>query len=115
MPENDGIAPGYEQKNFTDDDKRAKLRLIASPDGREGSVTIHQDTQIFASVLKAGEAVSYALPEQRLGWIQVARGSVTLNGQTLKAGDGAQVEDVAKLDIAGAADDSEVLLFDLPH
>lgn len=112
LPERKGITPSYEQKTFSTDDKRGKLRLIGSRDGRDGSVTIHRDVDLYASVLKAGDAVSHDLRSGRGAWIQVARGSVTLNGQTLKAGDGASVTTPGALRLEGV-DDAEVLLFDM--
>jgi hypothetical protein len=108
-----GIAPGYEQKSVPDADKRGRLRLIASPDGREGSVTIHQDTLVYASVLEPGDKVSYAPVSGRRVWLQVARGAVTLNGQRLGQGDGAAITDERALTIA-AGERAEIILFDLP-
>jgi redox-sensitive bicupin YhaK (pirin superfamily) len=113
LPDRDGIKPGYEQKRFTDDDKRGRLRLIASRDGRDGSVTVHQDADIFASVLQADETVTHALADGRKAWVQVVRGTVEMNGQELRAGDGARAQNVSTLAITARADDSEVLLFDL--
>lgn len=113
LPERGGINPGYEQKRFSDDDKRGRLRLIASRDGREGSVTVHQDADIFASVLNKNETVTHTFTGNRKAWVQVVRGTVEINGQELRAGDGAQAQNVATLTLTGRADDSEVLLFDL--
>jgi redox-sensitive bicupin YhaK (pirin superfamily) len=113
LPETDGIKPGYEQKRFGDDEKRGRLRLIASRDGRDGSVTVHQDADIFASVLNKGETVTHAIAEGRKAWMQVVRGTIDLNGQELRAGDGARAENVATLTITAQSDDSEILLFDL--
>lgn len=112
MPERKGLAPSYEEKNFSDDDKRARLRLIGSRDGRDGSVTIHRDVDLYATILKAGDAVTHELPSGRGAWIQVARGSVKLNGETLKAGDGASVATAVTLTLEGV-DEAEVLLFDM--
>jgi redox-sensitive bicupin YhaK (pirin superfamily) len=111
-PSATGIAPGYEQKTIPDADKRGRLRLIAAPDGRGGSVTIHQDARIFASVLEAGDKVEHAAPGRRL-WLQVARGAVTANGQWLGQGDGAAIVDERALVIAGV-EPAEIILFDLP-
>jgi redox-sensitive bicupin YhaK (pirin superfamily) len=113
LPEQEGLLPSYEQKAFSNADKRGQLRLIASRDGRSGSVTVHQDAEIFAAVLNKSESVSYALPNGRKVWVQVARGAVTLNGKTLTAGDGSGVEEVATLEIRGVSDDTEILLFNL--
>jgi len=112
LPERKGLAPSYEQKTFSTEDKRGKLRLIGSRDGRDGSVTIHRDVDLYASVLSPGDVVTHELPAGRGAWIQVARGSVKLNGQTLKAGDGASVATSGALRLEGV-DDAEVLLFDM--
>jgi redox-sensitive bicupin YhaK (pirin superfamily) len=113
LPERDGIKPGYEQKRFGDEEKRGRLRLIASHDGRDGSVTVHQDADIFASVLNKDERVTHTMPDGRKAWVQVVRGTIDLNGQELRAGDGARAESVASLVITARKDDSEILLFDL--
>jgi len=112
IPENRGLSPSYEQKTFSTDDKRGKLRLIGSRDGRDGSVTIHRDVDLYATVLASGETVTHALSAGRGAWVQVARGSVTLNGETLKAGDGAAVATQDALRLEGI-DDAEVLVFDM--
>jgi quercetin 2,3-dioxygenase len=114
LPERDGLPPSYEQKTFGDDDKRGGLRLVASRDGRDGSVTVHQDAEIFAAVLNKSETVSHALPGGRQAWVQVVRGAVAVNGEELRAGDGAEVKDVARLDVSARSDGSEILLFNLP-
>jgi redox-sensitive bicupin YhaK (pirin superfamily) len=112
MPERDGLAPGYEQKSFTAEDKQGKLTLIASRDGRKGSVTIHQDVDLYATRLEAGDSVTHSLAGRRVAWIQVASGSITLNGEVLKAGDGAAVESAGLLRLTGETS-AEVLLFDM--
>jgi quercetin 2,3-dioxygenase len=112
MPESDGMQPGYEQKSFDRTEKSGKLRLIGSRDGREGSVTIHQDVDLYASVLAPGESVSHVLASGRLAWVQVARGAITLNGSPLQAGDGLAVENTSDLRLEAQAD-SEILLFDM--
>jgi redox-sensitive bicupin YhaK (pirin superfamily) len=112
VPAVEGTAPGYEQKFFADEEKRGRLRLIASPDGREGSVTVQQDARLYAMLLEPGEAVSHALAAGRHAWVQVARGAVGLNGQQLEPGDGAAVSDEERLTIK-ALRPAEVLLFDL--
>jgi quercetin 2,3-dioxygenase len=114
LPEENGITPSYEQKNFADDEKRGRLRLVASRDGREGSVLIYQDADIYASVLEGGGAVAHALSARRKAWVQVTRGAIDLNGRELSAGDGAAVEREPSLNITGRADGIEFLLFDLP-
>ena len=114
IPERTGIEPGYEQQTFTEADKRGKLRLVISPDGREGSLRIHQDVALFASVLSDGDTVRHDLAADRRAWVQVARGAVTVNGQALSAGDGAGVTDEASVEITATGDnDAEFLLFDL--
>ena len=110
LPERRGIEPGYEQKSFSADERKDKLRLVASQDGSDGSLTIHQDARIFAATLANTTAITYNLPQGRYGWLQVARGTVDLNGQALRAGDGAAIEDERILTIGGNGD---VLLFDL--
>jgi quercetin 2,3-dioxygenase len=114
LPERDGLPPSYEQKTFGDDDKRGRLRLVASHDGREGSVIVHQDAEIFAALLNKGATVSQPLVGGRKAWVQVVRGAVAVNGEELRTGDGAQVKEVATLEIGALADGSELLLFDLP-
>jgi redox-sensitive bicupin YhaK (pirin superfamily) len=112
IPEKEGIAPGYEQKAFPAAEKTGKLRLVASRDGREGSVTVHQDVNLYASLLKPGDKVSYDLKPGRNAWIQVARGQVKVNGALLKEGDGASLTKEAAIALEGETD-SELLLFDL--
>ncbi|WP_291852955.1 pirin family protein [Bradyrhizobium sp.] len=112
IPEKKGIEPGYEQKAFSDAEKRGRLRLIGSRDGREGSVTIHQDVDLYATLLGKGDVVDHAIAPGRGGWVQVARGSVSLNGETLGEGDGVAVSTSGPLRIEGRSD-AEVLLFDM--
>jgi len=112
VPDRSGHEPGYEQKLFPDAERRGKLRVVASPDGRDGSVTIHQDALVHASLLERGERVSYSLPPTRHAWVHVARGTVDVNGQSLREGDGAAISDEDRLDLT-ARESSEVLLFDL--
>lgn len=112
IPESKGIAPGYEQKSFSADEKRGKLRLVGSRDGREGSVTIHQDVDFYATLLGKGEAVSHDLQPGRGAWIQVARGAVSVNGERLTAGDGLSVTEAGTLRL-DQGEDAEVLLFDM--
>ncbi len=111
-PERSGIAPGYEEKRFSDDEKRNVLRLIASRDGRDGSVTIHQDASVYATVLESGREVTHAIDANRHVWVHVARGSATLDGRLLRAGDGAAVSGERSLTLVGE-DEAEILLFDL--
>jgi redox-sensitive bicupin YhaK (pirin superfamily) len=112
MPSKSGLPPTYEQKSFPEAEKRGKLRLIASPDGKDGSVTIHQDARLFVTLLTPGEEVVHRLSKGRFAWLQVARAGVELNGKALNQGDGAAIGEEAELTIKGAQD-SEVLLFDL--
>lgn len=109
LPDRRGVTPGYEQKRITLD---GQLRLIASPDGRAGSLTIHQDAHVYAARLNDGET-THALASGRRAWVQVARGTLRLNGTSLQAGDGASIEDEPGLRFA-ADGSAEVLLFDLP-
>src|SRR5688572_10380964 len=112
-PSRMGVAPSYEEKVFSDDDKRNRLRLVASPDGRDGSVTIHQDALVYAGVIEEGREAVYPLVQGRRAWIQVARGRVSINGQALEQGDGAAVTDERALTVTGK-ERAEIILFDLP-
>ncbi|PYN39211.1 MAG: quercetin 2,3-dioxygenase [Candidatus Rokuibacteriota bacterium] len=112
LPERRGLEPGYEQRHFSDADKRAGLRLIASREGTDGSVTIHADAKIYAAVVEQGQRLRHALAEHRHAWLQVARGAITLNDRPLVHGDGAAVSGEPALTIAGA-ERAEVLVFDL--
>jgi redox-sensitive bicupin YhaK (pirin superfamily) len=115
MPEKRGIDPSYEQKFFGDEEKLNRFRVVASRDGRDGSVKINQDASIHASLLEEGKSATYKLDKGRYAWIQVARGSVTLNGKTLNAGDGAAISDEQEITVTGntSGKRAEVLLFDL--
>ncbi|HEX2115022.1 MAG TPA: pirin family protein [Alphaproteobacteria bacterium] len=110
LPEKDGLPPGYEQKSFAK--QPGALRLVGSRDGRDGSITVHQDVDIHAAVLRTGDAVDFAPAPDRHMWVQVARGAVTLNGQALRQGDGAAVSKEPSLKIV-AQEDAEIVLFDL--
>jgi len=112
LPERRNLPPGYEQKTFTDKERRGSLRLIASSAGREGSVTINQDARVYAGVLNAGQIIDYRLEENRYAWLQIARGTIGLNQVELRQGDGAAVSAEENLSIM-AHDEAEVLLFDL--
>lgn len=112
LPERTGLNTSYEQKFFAEDEKRDKLGLVASRDGSNGSVTVHQDVSLYASLLNNGSEVTYQMQPKRYAWLQVARGAVTVNGLDLAQGDGAAIREEAKLIIAGK-EQSEVLLFDL--
>ena len=112
LPDTLNLEPEYEQKAFSEDERRGKLKLIASPDGAEGAVRIHQDVSLFASILDAGERVERTMDATRYGWIQVARGSITVNDEIAEQGDGVMVMGESSLQIAGN-EASELLLFDL--
>jgi redox-sensitive bicupin YhaK (pirin superfamily) len=112
-PKITGVNPSYEEKQFGPAEKKGQLRLIASPDGREGSVTIHQDATVYASMLDARDAVTHRLAPGRRAYVHVARGSLKVNGTPLDGGDGAKIVDVAAIELTDARA-AEVLLFDLP-
>lgn len=112
LPERRSIEPSYEQKAFSDDEKRGKLRLVGSPDGRDGSVTIHQDVELYSARLEAGEALRHDLRPGRHAWVHVARGRAAVNGNALEAGGAAALSNEARVEIEGL-DGAEVLLFDL--
>ncbi|OOZ37336.1 pirin family protein [Solemya velesiana gill symbiont] len=113
QPDTLGIAPGYEQTRFDENEKRGKLRLIASPDGREGSVTIQQDASIYSTLLDGNEDIHYEPGTGRNLYLHLAMGSMQLNGETLQSGDGAQITDEPIL-VANRGAGAEFLLFDLP-
>jgi redox-sensitive bicupin YhaK (pirin superfamily) len=112
LPQRQGIAPGYEQKHFDDAAKRGRLALVASPDGREGSVTMHADASIRAGLFDGGERAELTVPAGRLGYVHVARGQVDVNGQTLHAGDAMTLQDEGAIRLANGQQ-AEVLVFDL--
>jgi quercetin 2,3-dioxygenase len=112
LPDETGHKPVYGQKHFTEQDKRGKLRLVVSPDGRDGSVKIRQDNDLYATVLAPGETVKHELKPERYAYVQVARGSVTLNGTQLETGDGAAISAEKSLQLTGV-NEAEVLIFDL--
>ena len=112
LPERQGLEPSYEQRAFPEAERRGKLRLVASRDGRDGSVLIHQDAALYSALLEQDTHIEYALAKGRYGWLQVARGAVKLNGQRLAVGDGAAIENESSLKIEGE-EPAEILLFDL--
>lgn len=112
LPSKQGITPGYEQKQFSDADKRGMLRLVASPDGRDGSITVHTDAKLYAGLFTGGEAAELAIGPGRGAWLHVAKGRVKINGTELGAGDAASFEDERTVRIEGMAE-GEVLAFDL--
>ena len=114
LPEANGIQPGYEQQHFAPKQMQNQLRLIGSRDGRDGSITIHQDVNLYAAKLASGQQLNYSSEGNRATWLQIARGSIDLNGQPLTAGDGAAITDSeALLRITGTSGDAELLLFDM--
>jgi redox-sensitive bicupin YhaK (pirin superfamily) len=112
-PKESGIQPSYEEKTFSSEAKKNQFRLIASPTGEGNSLTLHQDAKVFATVLETGKEVSHSLGQSRYGWIQIARGSIVLNGIELQKGDGAAIYDEPSLRVI-ASQPSEFLFFDLP-
>jgi len=114
MPDVAGVQPSYEQKYFDSESKRGRLRLIASADGRDGSVRIHQDASVYASLLEEGDSpVTHEPASGRLVYVHVARGSLSVNGMQLSAGDAATIDDGSQV-VLSDAERAEVLLFDLP-
>jgi redox-sensitive bicupin YhaK (pirin superfamily) len=113
IPEKQGLKPSYEQKTFGDEEKRGRLRLLGSRTGRDGSVTIHRDVDLYASVLNSGSTVRHALQPGRAAWLHVARGTVTLDGAELRAGDGVGIKAAGHIEISGVSKDAEFLLFDM--
>jgi quercetin 2,3-dioxygenase len=111
-PSENGLEPESEQRRFTIHDRQGFMKLLASPDGRDGSVRIHQDVRLYTTMLTPGEELSASLPEGRYGWLQVARGVVDMNGVRLEEGDGAAISDEQSLHFR-APDHTELLLFDL--
>ncbi len=114
VPDREGIPPRYDQKRFDDEAKRGRLCLVGSTDGRDGSIVIYQDVQLFATVLDAGHEVTHALSPSRKAWLQLMRGALQLNGRALESGDGAAVQNEANLQVTAKENDTEFLLFDLP-
>jgi redox-sensitive bicupin YhaK (pirin superfamily) len=112
LPAHQGIEPSYEQKTLEAKDKAGRLRLVASPNGKDGTVTVHADVLLYAGLLHEGQTGELAIPKGRHAWVQVARGTARINGQALKAGDGAALSEVPTVKVEGV-DHSEVLVFDL--
>lgn len=111
-PDRRGIEPGYEQKAFAEAEKRGRLKLVASPDGRDGSVTLHADAAMYVSLLDGDESTGLDLDPGRLAYVHVARGQVTVNGQPLAAGDAAKLSGESRLELADGHG-AEVIVFDL--
>ncbi len=113
LPEKEDLEAGYEQKMFAPEEKNGKLKLVASRDARDGSLKINQDVAVFDSILKGDEEVSYELAEKRYGWLQVVKGSLEVNGETLQASDGAAISDEKLLKIKALENETEFIFFDL--
>jgi quercetin 2,3-dioxygenase len=112
IPDRAGHTPGYEQRSFTRAERQGRLRLVASRDGRDGSISIHQDVALWSGLLAPGEATTHVVAANRYAWLQVARGEIVVNGEALRAGDGLATHGAGQLAIAGAVD-AELLVFDL--
>ena len=112
LPEENGLEPGYEEKAFGEADKKNRLALIAAGDARAGALKIHQDVDLYASLLDAGESLEHEFAAERSGWIQVVRGDIEVNGDRLRSGDGAAIADTRSVSIT-ADEDAEFLLFDM--
>jgi hypothetical protein len=112
VPDRAGHAPGYEQKSFSAEERQGVLRVVASPDGRGGSISIHQDATLAAGLFAPGQSATHVVADKRFAWVQVARGAVTVAGETLAAGDGLAAVGPGELTITGS-EDAEVLVFDL--
>lgn len=113
LPQSRGIQPSYEQKSFPVGERRNRLRLVASADGRDGSLRIHQHASVYLADLEATQSVQHAFELDRHGWLQVLRGSMRINDFTLHAGDGVAISDEPSITLQGV-DESEAMLFDLP-
>ena len=113
LPERNGLEPSYEQIHFSREEKLGRLRLVGSRTGRDGSIQIHQDVDLYATILKADQSVSHTIAPERKAWIQVARGRAEINGQTVDSGDGIAVSEQTVIDITGLSEEAELLLFDM--
>lgn len=112
LPNQSGLPPSYEEKHFSFDDKSGQLTLVGSPNGRDGSVLIHQDVNLYIGNLEQGNHIDYNVDNNRAVWIQVIKGSIFLNGKPLEAGDGAAIVDEA-ITLTAEGDTAEILLFDM--
>ena len=113
FPDTQGLRPSYEQTHFSTEARQGTLRLVGSRDGRNGSVTIHQDVNLYAALLRDGDTVQHSIEEGRFLWVQVARGAVNLNQRLLAAGDGVAITQEQVLSLTGQSDDAEILIFDM--
>ena len=114
LPERQGLQPRYDQKTFPEAEKRGRLRLVASHDGRDGSLLVHQDADVFATLLNDAQSVGHALKAGRRAWVQIVRGSAEIDGVPVRAGDGAAIEGASAFIIASREPGAEILVFDLP-
>jgi redox-sensitive bicupin YhaK (pirin superfamily) len=114
LPERAGLAPGYEQKTFAPEASQGRLKLVAARDGRDGAVTLHQDTDLYVATLGEGVETRHPLRAGRFAWVQIARGELSVNGERLAEGDGAALGDVDTVTLVGSAAGSEALLFEMP-
>jgi redox-sensitive bicupin YhaK (pirin superfamily) len=112
LPEKQGLSASYEQRDFSPANHPGKLHLVAAKNGREGSLTVHQDLDLYAAVLEPNQGISYTLKTQRHAWVQVARGAISLNNLSLEKSDGAAISEEAEI-VIEATTDAEFLLFDL--
>ncbi len=112
IPDEEGLEPAYDQREFSAEERRGRLRLVASQDGAEGSIRVHQDMSLYATLLEAGQSLQHVLARAHHGWVQVVKGDLTLNGEQLSAGDGLGVTEESSLELV-ASSGSEALLFDL--
>ena len=113
LPDRQGHEPGYEQKHFDDDSRRGRLRLVASPDGRDDSITLHQDVDVYASLLGKDQTVRHEIAPGRHAWMQVVKGRVQAGDHPLSEGDGLAISDESAVEVTGLGDGGEFLLFDL--
>lgn len=112
VPDRKGVAPRYQQQHFSDAEKRGKLRLIISPDGAEGSLSVYQDVRVYAGLFDGDESQTLVLPENRYAYVHIARGSIEINGERLSAGDGVRIRKEQQITLQNG-EQAEVLLFDL--
>ncbi len=113
LPDREGIDPSYERRKYHKEEKLNQFRLVASPDGRQESLKIHQNAELYLAVVESGRELAYPLQEDKFAWVQVLRGAVELNGHQLSAGDGAAISDERMINLRGSNPEAEVLLFDL--
>jgi redox-sensitive bicupin YhaK (pirin superfamily) len=113
LPNERGLQPSYEEKHFSPQEKPGQLILVGSSDGRDNSVTIHQDVNLYVASLKNSDTINYQIDKNRAVWIQVAKGSISLNGKLLEAGDGAAIVDETQITLTANNDTGEILLFDM--